>query len=379
MIHADPSKRHEFVFLFDVENGNPNGDPDAGNLPRVDPQTMHGLVTDVALKRKVRDYVASVLGKDIFIQSKTALNTLYFRALQQTGVEPLKVTLEEDETLVEWLSSVEADDVEFNPETRELTYAGEENKKKGLLNVLKGELEVGKELGGKLDTLASELEKLAKKKVKPTPQKREQTKKLLWEEYYDIRMFGAVLTAGTNAGQVRGPVQFTFAKSVDPILPMDVPITRIAITKEADRTRKGKQTEMGRKAVVPYALYMARGFYNPFLAEDTGVSEEDLSTLWEATEHMFTFDHSAARGEMSPRGLYIFSHDDKKGNAHAHKLFELIKVSNSKNGEVPRGFDDYRSKIDTPVLKDDGGNEVASGKLTEYGFPEVTLTKLLEG
>lgn len=361
MIHTDPGKRHEFVFVFDVENGNPNGDPDAGNLPRIDPETMCGLVTDVALKRKIRDYVAGVLDMPIFIQSKTALNTLYFQELRQAGVEAPVISLDEDEELFDWLSQLEIEDVEFNPDARSLTYSGEAKSKKDILDILKDEKEVEGKLAAKLDALATKTAGVVSKKTPVTRQKREQTKALLWEKYFDIRMFGAVLTAGTNAGQVRGPVQMTFARSVDPILPMDIPITRVAITKEADRKRK--QTEIGRKAIVPYGLYMSRGFYNPYLADQTGVTSKDLEVFWEALEQMFTFDRSAARGMMQPRCIYVFSHDDKKGNAHAHKLFDLIKVP--KLGGSPRSFTEYETNIQAPP----------EGPLPD--FPGVTLTRLV--
>ncbi|MGY4706962.1 type I-C CRISPR-associated protein Cas7/Csd2 [Candidatus Bipolaricaulota sp. J31] len=271
-IYTDPTKRHEFVLLFDVVNGNPNGDPDAGNLPRVDPETMHGLVTDVCLKRKVRDYLQLVYNVPIFIQSRSALNTLK------------------------------------------------------------------KEAAEELDPPLTEEERSGKR---PIPRLRSK----LCEKYYDIRMFGAVLATGEredrlNAGQVRGPMQLTFARSIDPIVPLDLSITRKARTTE-ERMETG-ETEMGRKPIVPYGLYRAHGFYNPFLAENTGVSEEDLELFWEALTRMFEFDRSAARGEMTVRGLWIFTHENKKGDAPAHKLFSLIKVEKKDGIESPRSFDDYK-------------------------------------
>jgi len=290
--HCDPRRRHEFVLLFDVRDGNPNGDPDAGNLPRVDPETMHGLVTDVCLKRKVRDYLQMVRGLPIFIQSEAALNTL-----KEQTAEKLDPPLTEEE----------------------------------------------------------------RKGKRPIPRLRSK----LCANYYDIRMFGAVLSTGEkgdrlNAGQVRGPVQFTFARSIDPILLLDLSITRKARTTE-ERMETG-ETEMGRKPIVPYGLYEAHGFYNPFFAEMTGVNEEDLGAFWEAMEHLFDLDRSAARGEMTVRGLYVFSHENAKGNAPAHKLFERVHVDKKTTVETPRLFSDYEVRVD------------------KEGLPEgVTLTELVTG
>lgn len=285
MICNDPSKRHEFVLLFDVGMGNPNGDPDAGNMPRVDPETMHGIVTDVAIKRKVRDYVQLTRGSNIFIQSKTALNTLIEQAGDAKGVKESKTA---------------NDDVRLEMCCR----------------------------------------------------------------YYDIRMFGAVLSTGKlNAGQVRGPLQVTFARSLDPVLPLEISITRQARTTE-ERMETGT-TEMGRKPLVPYGLYRAQGYFNPFLAQQTCVSSDDLDAFWSALQNLFDFDRSAARGEMAVRGLWVFTHDNKKGNAPAHKLFELIKIPSI--GGSPRSFQDYEVKITTPE----------PGLLDTYGFSGVTLTRLV--
>lgn len=295
MSHTDPAKRHEFVLLFDVTNGNPNGDPDAGNLPRVDPETMHGLMTDVALKRKVRDYLQLTRDLPIFIQSKTALNTLK----QQIA-----------------------------------------------------------------DTMAPPLTKEEREGKKPIPRLQSR----LCQEYFDIRMFGAVLATGEegarlNAGQVRGPAQITFARSVDPVLPLDITITRQAKTTE-DRMETGT-TEMGRKPLVPYGLYRAHGYFNPFLAKGTGVSADDLDALWDALQNLFDLDRSAARGEMAVRGLWVFSHDNEKGNAPAHKLFELVKTPAV--GGSPRSFDDYRPSIEFPQ----------DGPLESIGFAGVAVKRLV--
>lgn len=289
--HTDPSKRHEFMLLFDVVNGNPNGDPDADNAPRTDPETMLGLVSDVALKRKVRDYLALTRGTPIFVQSKTALNTLIKEAADAKGVKGNK--------------KVASDDLRLE----------------------------------------------------------------MCRRFYDIRMFGAVLSTGDyNAGQVRGPVQITFARSVDRVLPLEVAITRQGRTTE-ERMETGG-TEMGRKALVPYGLYRAHGYFNPFLAQQTGVSETDLEALWEAVTNLFDFDRSAARGEMAVRRLYVFSHASGKGNAPAHRLFDLVKTP--KLDGTPRQFSDYDGTIMAP--------EVAVGEaipLEPLGFPGVTLTRLV--
>lgn len=291
---TNPKTRHEFVLLFDVVNGNPNGDPDAGNLPRVDPETMHGLVTDVALKRKVRDYVQNLQrdevgnpeeGFGIFIQSRVALNTLIEQAGDAVGIKQSKVPQE----------AVRAE---------------------------------------------------------------------LCRRYYDIRLFGAVLSTGTlNAGQVRGPVQITFARSLHPVAPLDLSITRKARTTE-ERMETG-ETEMGRKPIVPYGLYRSHGFFNPYLAEQTGVSERDLEIFWDAMQNLFEFDRSAARGEMAVRGLFVFTHDNPKGNAPAHRLFELVQVRRLDDGRPPRSFAEY--EIVAPP----------AGSLEAHGFPGVTLTRLV--
>ncbi len=291
---SNPAVRHEFVLLFDVTNGNPNGDPDAANAPRTDPETQHGFVTDVAIKRKIRDYLQLAHQTPMFIQSRVALNTLIEQA--------------------------------------------------------QGE---GAEAGNK---------KVANKDVRNT----------MMENYYDIRLFGAVLSTGkVNAGQVRGPVQVTFARSIDRVLPIDVTITRQARTTE-ERMETGS-TEIGRKSVLPYGLYRAHGFYNPLLGQErekggTGVTSEDLRLFWEALTNLFNLDRSASRGEMAVRGLYVFSHDNALGKAPAHKLFKVVNVpalGSPEKPAAPRSFDEYS------VVHPD------EGQLTD--FSGVTLTVLAEG
>jgi len=265
------ANRYEFVLLFDVQNGNPNGDPDAGNMPRFDPETGHGLVTDVCLKRKIRNHVAltkeGAIGFNIYIQEKAVLNR-----------------------------------------TNEMAYK------------------------------ALELQPEAKK----LPKKIEDAQKVtgwMCANFYDIRCFGAVMTTEVNCGQVRGPVQLAFARSIEPVISQEISITRMAVTNEKDLE---KERTMGRKHIVPYGLYMAQGFVSAPLAEKTGFSDEDLELLWNALVNMFEHDRSAARGIMSSQKLFIFKHKDKFGNAPAHKLFSLIDIQRKEGSEGPaRSFKDY--------------------------------------
>ena len=286
---SEPIKnRYEFVVLFDVENGNPNGDPDAGNMPRVDPETGYGLVTDVCLKRKIRNYVETAkedeTGYRIYIKDGVPLNTSDKEACAYVGVAPEK-----------------------------------------LKDVKKEEKKV-------LD---------------------ENIRDFMCSNFYDIRTFGAVMTTfvkgALNCGQVRGPVQLGFARSVDPILTQEVTITRVAITTEADAEKK--DTEMGRKYIVPYGLYRAEGYVSANLArKTTGFSQEDLDLLWTAILNMFENDHSAARGKMAVRELIIFKHDCELGCAPAHKLFELVKAERKDGVTTPRGYRDYIVSVEEDKL-----------------------------
>lgn len=263
--------RIDFVYIFDVQDGNPNGDPDAGNLPRVDAETGLGLVTDVCLKRKVRNYVdvakAGVPGYDIFIQEAAVLDN---------RVEEIYAT----------------------------------------------------------DAVKKEKEKDKRKMTAKTA---------LCDKYYDIRSFGAVIATKDKQGQVRGPIQLTFARSVDPIFSHTHAITRMAVTKEAD---KDKERTIGRKSTVPYGLYVAHGFISANLAKQTGFSDEDLTLFWSALENMFDNDRSAARGLMSARGLIVFEHSSELGNAPANKLFDRVKVVRKDDVVTPRGIDDYSITVD---------------------------------
>ncbi|RHS36342.1 type I-C CRISPR-associated protein Cas7/Csd2 [Ruminococcaceae bacterium AF10-16] len=285
---SDPIKnRYEFVVLFDVENGNPNGDPDAGNMPRVDPETGYGLVTDVCLKRKIRNYVE--MAKEdadhyhIYIKDGVPLNSSDKEACAYVGADPDKL-------------------------------------------------------------------KEAKKKDEHLDEK---IRDFMCSNFYDIRTFGAVMTTFTkgalNCGQVRGPVQLGFARSIDPILPQEVTITRVAITTEADAEKKN--TEMGRKYIVPYGLYRAEGYVSANLArKTTGFSEEDLELLWTAILNMFENDHSAARGKMAVRELIVFKHSCELGCAPAHKLFDLVKVEHKDGVTAPRSYGDYTVSVDETHL-----------------------------
>jgi CRISPR-associated protein Csd2 len=368
MRHTDPSLRHDFVYVFDVTDGNPNGDPDAGNMPRIDPETMHGLVTDVALKRKVRDYASAVFnllnGDDlpqaleneigryksmrrqrIFIQSEEALNTLIYRAFKEVGLGSAEVQL--DEHLLDVLPKELPEDFVLLEDGKTLVYSGEAVNKREIADEINNlfEEEDRKRFQQDIKKVVDKLTEAVqgtKMDYKEKRKQREEARGKLTEDYYDVRMFGAVMSTGLNAGQVRGPMQITFARSVDPILPMDLTITRQART-TVERMGTGT-TEMGRKSIVPYGLYKAHGFFNPMLAEK--VTENDLALFWDALLNMFELDRSASRGQMACRGLYVFSHDNPLGNAHAHKLFERIKIQRRPGVDPPRSFDDYVVEVD---------------------------------
>jgi len=392
MIHLDPTKRHDFVLLFDVEKSNPNGDPDAGNLPRVDPETMCGFTTDVSIKRKVRDYLQLTYGIPMFIQSETALNRLIFEAAGEAGAALPSVTLgnvKVDKLLTE-LFRQKGEIANLDVDGNELRYVGESFKKNEIRDALKpksieltdddvkslsdaliesddtdfkdspptkNDIEIAlRELADKL------FESVGNKKGKLDKTDRDNARIKMIEKYFDIRMFGAVLSTGLNAGQVRGPVQLTFSKSLDPIYRMDCGITRKAITKEVDRKRK--ENEMGRKPVVNYGLYRGYGFYNPYLAQkipktelsgdNLFVNENDLEHLWEALWKGFDNDHSAIR-HIRPRGVYIFTHSNARGNAPSHRLFEMLSVELKKKlkeqDQSPSQFCDYDITLPPEKLK----------------------------
>ncbi|MDW8214274.1 MAG: type I-C CRISPR-associated protein Cas7/Csd2 [Roseiflexaceae bacterium] len=277
---AEPIKnRYEFVLLYDVENGNPNGDPDAGNMPRIDPETGYGLVTDVCLKRKIRNYVEMVKGDEpgyrIYVKEGIPLN--------QNHVAAYKA----------------------------------------------------------LDLPTDE-------KNKPGPDGVQRARAWMCANFYDVRTFGAVMSTGLNCGQVRGPVQINFSRSIDPIVQQEVTITRLTVTREAEAE---KERTIGRKHIIPYALYRAEGYISARLANDptkgTGFSEDDLALFWEALINMYEHDRSAARGKMATRKLFVFRHASDLGNAPAHQLFERIKVVRKPDANPPRSFSDYDVVVDT--------------------------------
>ena len=283
------TNRYEFVYLFDVTNGNPNGDPDAGNLPRLDPETNLGLVTDVCIKRKIRNYVAlendDKPGHAIYMQDRSILNLQHKRGYEALGLVPTDKRLPKDQKDADALT------------------------------------------------------------------------KWMCTNFFDIRAFGAVMTTGVNCGQVRGPVQIAFAQSIDPIIPMEISITRMAVTTEADSEKQVDNRTMGRKHIVPYGLYRMHGFISANLAARSGFSEDDLETVWRSLTHMFEHDRSAARGEMTARKLIVFKHESALGNAPAHTLFDAVSVTRvRKEGETEddtapaRRYSDYTVVIDHAAI-----------------------------
>lgn len=288
--------RYDFVVLFDVENGNPNGDPDAGNMPRVDPETGIGLVTDACIKRKIRNYVETVkedaAGFKIYIKEGVPLNRSDLKAVESLGID-----VGDDKNALEDVKKLKKTDEDVDLKLRDY----------------------------------------------------------MCSNFYDIRTFGAVLTtftkAALNCGQVRGPVQIGFAKSIDPVFSQDITITRVAITTEKDAANKS--TEMGRKSVVPYGLYRVEGYVSANLARKvTGFSEEDLQLLWEAIINMFEHDHSAARGNMAVRELIVFKHSKELGDCPAYKLFDSVEVRKKEEVEYPRSYRDYIVEVHEENIPD---------------------------
>ena len=286
--------RYEFVVLFDVENGNPNGDPDAGNMPRIDPESGLGLVTDVCLKRKIRNYVETVKEDQdrfkIYIKENVPLNRSDRTACESVGVEET-----DEKKLTEALKKLKKNEPDVDAKIRDY----------------------------------------------------------MCDQFFDIRAFGAVMTtfvkAALNCGQVRGPVQIGFARSIDPVVSQDVTITRVAITTEKDS--ENKSTEMGRKSIVPYGLYRAEGYISANLARKvTGFSEEDLELLWDAIINMFENDHSAARGKMAVRELVVFKHSKELGDCPAYKLFDAVKVHRKEGVMYPRKYEDYVVAVDETAI-----------------------------
>lgn len=311
------NNRYDFALIFDVRDGNPNGDPDAGNMPRLDAETGHGLVTDVALKRKVRNFVALVKDQDqrepeagqkrfeIYVREKAILNHQNQRAYAALKLDAVEASAEATAEVEVPAAAAEDADAKKKPAKKE--------KRKGS---------------------AEDVSK---------------ARDWMCQNFFDVRTFGAVMSTGINCGQVRGPVQLTFARSVDPIVALEHSITRMAVATEGEAEKQqGDNRTMGRKHTVPYGVYVAHGFVSSFLAKQTGFDENDLELLWQALGQMFEHDRSAARGEMATRGLYVFKHDSELGNAPAHALFERIQPQ--KRADIPRSFADYDIKVDDSNL-----------------------------
>ena len=344
--------RYDFVLLFDVKDGNPNGDPDAGNLPRIDPETGHGLVTDVCLKRKVRNYVSLAKGLsapfDIYIKEKAVLGDAHFAAFKELGIglgeESRQLITKDQAGQLEELGLPEGLSISEDEDDKSHLVVAAVADKKEIKNWLK-DSNPSKEI----QKIVTEALKQAKPR-RPRGEEVSRGREQMCKTFYDIRTFGAVLSLKTapNCGQVRGPVQLTFSRSIEPIVPLEHSITRMAVATEAEAEKQqGDNRTMGRKFTVPYALYRCHGFISAPLAEQTGFSEEDLKLFWEALHNMFEHDRSAARGQMASRKLIIFKHDSVLGNAPAHKLFDLVKVKRSTDEEKPaRAFSDYVVEID---------------------------------
>lgn len=348
--------RYEFVLLFDVENGNPNGDPDAGNLPRIDPETNHGLITDVCLKRKVRNFVALSNSYDppydIYVKEKAVLGRAHTEAYKAANIslgEELRRSIsEEQEEEINDLGLPEGVSIESSGEgTPELVFAmdlDKSNVKKWIKETKPSKV---------IKKLLEEALKGAKTR-KPREEEILAGKKIMLERFYDIRTFGAVMSlkSAPNCGQVRGPVQLSFARSIDPVTPLDVTITRMAVATEKEAEAQGGDNRtMGRKHIVPYGLYRAEGFISAPLAAQTGFSDDDLTLFWQALTMMFDHDHSAARGKMSARRLIVFKHDSALGSAPAHKLFDLVRITRATDATTPaRSYGDYAVSVDKAAL-----------------------------
>ena len=323
------ANRYDFVLIFDVKDGNPNGDPDAGNMPRLDAESGHGLVTDVSLKRKVRNFVGLVKEQDerepvdgekrfeIYVREKAILNHQ-----NQRAYSALNLAVAQEEPAQEAIETV----------------ANDAKKKKP-----------------------------AKEKRKGSADEVALARQWMCQNFFDVRTFGAVMSIGVNCGQVRGPVQLTFARSVEPIVSLEHSITRMAVATEAEAEKQqGDNRTMGRKHTVPYGVYVAHGFVSSFLAKQTGFGDADLELVFQALTQMFEHDRSAARGEMSTRGLYVFKHDSELGNAPAYALFERLQVKPKESGAVARSFDAYSVAFD--------GKSLAVGQSVQPAAG-VTLTR----
>ena len=343
--------RYDFVLLFDVKDGNPNGDPDAGNMPRLDAETGHGLVTDVAIKRKVRNYVALrdeyKRPMDIYVRERAVLGRSHVEAFKSLGIslgEEIRFRVSEQQGLAladlglpEGMSIDDSDD-----ESQALVIASDVDK-----NAIQAWIKEAKP-NPALKKLLNEAVKQSKGR-KPSQVESDSGKKWMCENFFDIRTFGAVMSlkSAPNCGQVRGPVQLTFARSIEPVISSEHTITRMAVATEAESEKQdGDNRTMGRKHTVPYGLYRSHGFVSAFLAKQTGFGMDDLELFFKALEDMFEHDRSAARGQMATRGLYVFKHDSELGNAHAHSLFDRLAVVPNYAAAPARDFGAYGVTFD---------------------------------
>ncbi|OQB34158.1 MAG: hypothetical protein BWY09_02710 [Candidatus Hydrogenedentes bacterium ADurb.Bin179] len=346
------------MLIFDVKDGNPNGDPDAGNLPRIDPETGHGIVTDVCLKRKVRNYVGITKGferpYDIYIKEKAVLGDAHFKAFNElnisTGQESRKpvsaelIEIFSELSLPEGLEFIEGDDdsvaeiiVTATADKKEIeSWLKEEKPSTGIVALIRAALKDAKPR-------------------KPSATETDQGRQKMCQDYFDIRTFGAVMSlkSAPNCGQVRGPIQLTFGRSIDPVVTLEYSITRMAVATQAEAEKQsGDNRTMGRKNTVPYGLYVSHGFVSAHLAAQTGFTKDDLDILWDALVNMFEHDRSAARGEMNTRKLIVFEHNSPLGVAPAHSLFESVSITRNNPDEPPRAYTDYTVTIDTSKLPD---------------------------
>ena len=321
------NNRYDFALIFDVKDGNPNGEPDAGNMPRLDAETGHGLVTDVALKRKVRNFVALVKDQDmrepeagqkrfdIYVREKAILNRQNQRAYAALKLDAVEAPAE---ATAEAEAATEEADTKKKP-------AKKEKRKGSAEDVVKA-------------------------------------RDWMCQNFFDVRTFGAVMSLGINCGQVRGPVQLTFARSVEPVVALEHSITRMAVATEGEAEKQqGDNRTMGRKHTVPYGVYVAHGFVSSFLAKQTGFGEDDLELLWQALAQMFEHDRSAARGEMATRGLYVFKHNSELGDAPAHALFERLNIRMHDNGEAAREFNSFSVEFDGKSMAVNAMLQAANG------------------
>ena len=331
------ANRYDFVLVFDVKDGNPNGDPDAGNMPRMDAESGHGLVTDVALKRKIRNFVGLVKDQDqrepapgekrfeIYVREKAILNHQHQRAYAALKLDAVEAPADEQAQ------------VEFALEGTDVKSDAKKNKP------------------------------ATKEKRKGSADDVSKARQWMCQNFFDVRTFGAVMALGINCGQVRGPIQLTFARSVEPIVALEHSITRMAVATEGEAEKQqGDNRTMGRKHTVPYGVYVAHGFVSSFLAKQTGFDDADLELVFQSLAQMFEHDRSAARGEMSTRGLYVFKHDSELGNAPAHALFDRLQVKPKEEGAVARSFEAYSVSFDDQPLS--AGQSVQAA-------PGVTLTR----